>query len=269
MIKTIKTCVNGESFLFDKNTNTRIMKFDPYNENIQLVAKMEDGSILQVDNKEIELNYGGLITFNYKDDMYIIDDGYQNLLIRSGYIVMNDFDSKQIMHKQVGLEIRSEFINVVKSAIDKLFPGSLEINPDTVNITEQENQQIKITFEKDIFDFTVVIDTINNIVAKNQQRKINGLAFYPFEKCMDKYGTLFITIFAKVKDSYEIYNDNEDVLKNKYQISESILTILIDELNNMNVDIIGKINETETGISSKFRYQRIIVKKRINYWEGI
>ena len=114
MIKSIKTCVNGESFLFDKLTNTRIRKYDPYNENICLLAKMENCSILQVENKEIKFNYGGLISFDYKDDKYIIDDGYQDLLIRTGYLIMDNYDIEHVISKPLGIEMRSEFLDNVK-----------------------------------------------------------------------------------------------------------------------------------------------------------
>ena len=255
MIKSIKTCVNGESFLFDNTTNTRIMRYDPYNENICLLAKLEDGSILKVENKEIKFNYGGLISFDYNDDKYIIDDGYQNLLIRSGYLVMDDYDTNKIVAKLTGIEIRSKLLDYVKNAIVDLFLESEKMSVSYIDIKNVENQQILVTFKKDIFEYTMVIDTINNIVAKNQQRKINNLAFYPFEKNMDKYGTLFISIFAKVEDSYEIIDDKEEKLKGKYNIAESVLKYLVDSLN--------------TNVDHEFRYQRIIIKKRINYWEGI
>lgn len=256
MIKSIKTCVNGESFLFDKVTNTRVRKYDPYDENICLLAKMEDGSILQVENKEIKFNYGGLISFEYKDDKYIIDDGYQDLLIRTGYLIMDNYDTDHVLIKPIGVDLRSNFLEEVKLAILGLFLKDEIIPASYFDAKENKNQQLTFTFKKDIFEFKLVVDTINNIVAKNQQRKINNLAFYPFEKNMDKYGTLFVTVFAKVEDEYEINDDKEEILKEKYNIAESVLKHLIESLNE-------RITEHE------FRYQRIIVKKRINYWEGI
>lgn len=256
MIKSIKTCVNGESFLFDKVTNNRVRKYDPYNENICLLAKMEDGSILQVENKEIKFNYGGLISFDYKDDKYIIDDGYQDLLIRTGYLIMDNYDMEHVISKPHGIELRSEFLDDVKLSISNIFMKDEKFPISFIDFKENKNQQLVVTFKKDIFEFKLVIDTINNIVAKNQQRKINNLAFYPFEKNMDKYGTLFVTVFAKVEDEYEINDDKEEILKEKYNIAESVLKHLIESLNNINTE-------------HEFRYQRIIVKKRINYWEGI
>ena len=61
-----------------------------------------------------------------------------------------------------------------------------KINKRGSNITlemELSNKSIKVNF-----------DTINSIVSKNKDRKINKKQFLPFDKDMDKYNSIYVSV---------------------------------------------------------------------------
>ena len=95
-----------------------IKKYDPSNENLILVLKLEDGSILNVEASQIHEQYSGSIYFDYTDingtDRYFIDDDYQDWMIRCGYIVLDDYDIKKITDKNEGIKIRNELTSKIK-----------------------------------------------------------------------------------------------------------------------------------------------------------
>lgn len=243
MMKVIKT--GTENYFYDKVTNNLIERYDPDNENLVLVVAMENGSILNVENKKINYGYGGQIYFEYDDDKYIIDDGYQDLLIRAGYIVMNNYDQKQIEEKEFGISIRNKFQQYILEIIEKMWDTK---EYDNFKV-ENNFKDIKVSLEKDNFRFTMYIDTVNSIVNKNQQRKVNRLPFYPFIKDMDKYGTMYLSIFCEKLEATEEINK-------KYEIAENMVIKLIELLNEYSRD-------------DKYRFERIIIKKRINNYPGI
>ena len=47
------------------------------------------------------------------------------------------------------------------------------------------------------FNYKINAETIQSIVTKNHMRKDNSLSFYPFSKKMDRYGTVYISIFGQ------------------------------------------------------------------------
>lgn len=243
MIKIIKID-NRYNYLINKITQEKIEKYDPDIENLVLVTRLEDGSVLNVESSQIHQQYGGSIYFDYLDDRYLIDDNYQDILIRSGYIVLNDYDIKQENNKNNGLELRNSLMQKIKVAVYKI---------DTSNydryITKLPNvNEVKIIFEKSGYKFTVYFNTVNNIVNKNQQRKLNRLPFYPFSKDMDKYGTIYVSIFCQ---KIEIGESNI-----KYEIAENFIG-----------DFIKILSEKDK--EDQFHYVPLIVKKRIVNCEGL
>lgn len=250
MIKIVKIDLKDNYFV-DELTGIIVDKFNPDNKYLNLVTKLEDDSILTVKNEQIIQKYGGQLIFEYKDDKYIIDDGYQNLLIRAGYIVKNKFDisTNFINERSIGIEYRNILFNYIKSEMRE-FMKEREFSYD---INYKENQSIEVIFLDSDSDnkFTIIIETINSVVNKNQQRKLNELPFYPFLKSMDKYCTMYMSIFAKKISSIT----NSD--KAKYESAEKFI-----------IDFINRLNKNATD-NDQYRFERTIIRKRINYTEGI
>lgn len=240
IVNIIKT--DGEKVYFvNKNTGTKVKKYTQNND-IQMVVTLEDDSILQVDSNQIYTQFGGQLLFEYNGDKYIIDDGYRDILIRCGYLVMDNYDKINQFNKETGKVIRAQYLSQVNNAISYLN----ETKYGGTNYIEKNS--IKNTFQKYGYTITVYIDSVNNLVTKNQQRKANMLAYYPFDKNMDKYGTLYVSIFAKkeleVKD------------KEKYKAADGFIE-----------DIVEQLYKTQSDHNYKFVGEQI--KKRLNNWPGL
>lgn len=243
IIKVIKTENNEDSYFYNKVTGKVQSKYEK-DPNLILVTKIDD-SIVEIPNNMIEKPYGGQLIVDYsEDEKYIIDDGYQDLLIRAGYIILNDYDVENIENKESGYQTRIWLMETVKDVIKNL----LVKNNIQYKITCM-NQYVKFVFETSGYQFTISVDTVNSIVNKNMQRKVNNLPFYPFIKTMDKFGTLYFSIFCKRID------DNVPDDFNRYNQAEKIIIQLLEELNNQD--------------NNDYHFERIIIKKRINNFEGI
>lgn len=240
MIKLIK--IDGkDNFFIDKISEQKLEKYDPDNPNLFLCVKMPDNSKLYIESFKIAANYGGQISFDYGDDKYIIDDGYQDILIRAGYIVMNEYDVNHEYNQEAGLKIRENIFLDLDEALSKMYSnGKLSYEPAGVPM---------IKFESLGFKFTIYFDTISRIVNKNQQRKINKLPFYPFDKSMDKYGTIFVSVFCQRVDKSANNND-------KYRIADELIGDIIKEMNNGND-------------SDLYHFNMSLIRKRIVNWNGI
>lgn len=247
MNKVIKIDMKNNYFI---NKDTGQME-DMYkqSDNLMLVAKLEDGSVLQLENKNISRMYGGQLGFKLDNDEngYIVEDGHQNLMIRSGYIVLNNYDKEMIEDKDKGYRLRTLLMEYIKDRIINV--------KESFGITEpviyNDNLTLMLTFEMSGYRYIVSVQTINSIVNKNIQRKLNRLPYYPFIKGFDKYGTMYLTIFCQKLEG------EPDPQVNKYNITETFIIRLIDKLNKF-------ANPGES-----YRFERIINKKRIIYYEGI
>lgn len=240
MNKIIK--IDGINNFFLDIDNKCILKYDKkIVESLSL--KLEDGSLLTVDKDRIKFE-NGQVVFEFNNDKYIVDDGYQDLLIRAGYIVMDDYDVENIEDKDFGAKLRHIFLTKVKNICNKL-TDLFDI--EEVKLTNFKG--IKIVYTQDGFRYTVYFDTINSIVNKNQQRKIDNLPFYPFLKGMDKYGTLYVSVFCK-----KISDEEDAHTLNKYINGEKFVT-----------EFIRYINFEE---ENNYKFKKIVVKKKITHLEG-
>ena len=89
MIKNIKLGI--DCHLYDKNTNKELNRYDKFTESILVINKDDEPNIV-TDSANIKQIYGGNIIVQIGDDRFILDDGYQPVLIRSGYITYNNYD---------------------------------------------------------------------------------------------------------------------------------------------------------------------------------
>lgn len=239
MIKVIK--LNNRNFLYRKDNPSEIVtRWSP--DDLVLRIELDDGSILKVNNDQISVKYGGTISFDYNDDKYIVDDGYQNMLIKAGYVVKDKYDTEHEYDKEKGLEIRNALMETVFASVNKFVFN----NPEISSCGWDKGYVLNV--ECDGFLYTFVFDYVSCIVVKNQQRKINDITFYPFSKKMDKYGTLYLATFCQK------LQDNVDNNK-KYANADNIIREIISDMNNKS--------------ESYYHYSAVPVDKRICRWAGI
>ncbi|MBR6289277.1 MAG: hypothetical protein IKR19_08080 [Acholeplasmatales bacterium] len=210
MTKSIKLD-NEKNYLIDRNTGSLIKRFDKDNKDIQLVIQLDD-STLVVDNENINVEYGDQVVVRYNDDLFIIDDGYQPTLIKAGYIVYKNYDEEKILDREKGMDRLNEIMSL---AHNKVISTMDERDDDNIYIDEEKYHEY--SFSSNGFKYFIKLNTVTSIVTKNQLRKDNSLPFYPFDKCMDKYGTIYISIFAqKIEDEVENskkYDEANDFVK--------------------------------------------------------
>lgn len=233
--------INNVNRMVDKETGSIIKRYDPNNKNLQLYIELEDSSELCIDASQIRIQYGGQITFDYQGEKYIVDDGYRDVLCKAGYIIMDNYDVERIEDREEGTMIRDFFMRFIKETID--------LNIDEKAIVSGSSSCIKIVFENDAYTFTVSFDTINSIVSKNQERSKNSLPFYPFNKEMDKFGTIYFSFFAEKKA------DADNQGNRKFQLAEAFITRFIEYLN----------GDEE----HHYRFCDVPITKRVLNWEGL
>lgn len=145
---------------------------------------------------------------------FIIDDGYRNSMIRAGYLVYRDYDKNHITDKTEGNILHEK---ILESVSDVLFDYCDNGNNPMVSFTDGKSEDFYL--KKDGYKFNVTIYDNIEIVKINEERKINGLQFYPFDKNMDNYGTLYITIHCQRYEDTDVKNT---------VIADSILKYIID-----------------------------------------
>lgn len=246
MIKTVK--LDGRrAYFYDKNTGEIIYKYDENNENLKLIIHLED-SALDIDNKIITRQYDGQIIVQFNDDRYIIDDGYNNTLIKAGYIVYDKYDEINIdpIEKEYGLALREKVIQDIRTVLQHQETEDLGYK---YNDIDYNHSKTTLTIKADDdYTYTIIIDTVNNIVNRNQSRKENSLTYYPFNKDMDRYGTMYLAIFCQ--KNHHIENNTP---KKKYIISDKFIVNLISELNNI----------------TNYHYVSCRVNRRVVYCKGM
>lgn len=232
MIRTIKT---GENCFFPSNKNK--YKYEQ-NSTSSVVIRNEEGTVLTATSDMITQEYGGQIVVQHNDDKYIIDDGYQPVLIKAGYIIFKEYDieDNQIMDRNGGLQLQEQLKLEIYNAIDYYmeYEGA-HLTTDDVTLEIYTNE----------YKYIVIIDTIQSIIQKNQNRKDNGLPFYPFIKNMDRYATFYVSIFAEKIDMDEVEP------KTKFKFVNNFITELMKTIGN------------------EYHWTNVPVRKRLLYWPNL
>lgn len=113
-------------------------------------------------------------------------------MIKSGYIVLNDYDKTRITDKEQGERVRLSLMNHIKRVIS----GSIVVSEKT-KITFLDTN-VQIVFEDRAGNqYTAIICTVNHLVNKNKISMKQNASILPFNKDMDKYGTLYLSISTK------------------------------------------------------------------------
>lgn len=100
-------------------------------------------------------------------------------LYRCAYLVREGYDVQKQMNQSIGFDERNRLFDELVQAVQKYKP-------------EHRGRNITINLNGCVIN----LDTINTIVTKNQDRKISGLPFYPFERNIDKYNSCYISAFT-------------------------------------------------------------------------
>lgn len=221
MVKTIKLN-KTENFFYDPDENKILpMYSDDLKErypNFKLRIKLPDASVLTVDNENIKKEYGGDIVVQYNNDKFIIDDGYQPVLCKAGYIVYKDYDKRKEYDREKGEELSEYITELIKDGVCRLYSDN-DVDSYYVDV---DNTIYGVSQpSKSGFKYKIIISNVSSIVEKNQIRKDNSLPYYPFSTDMDRYGTLYLSIFA---------TKLEEKCGNKYAYSDTFVKKLITAL---------------------------------------
>lgn len=218
-------------YFYDSDTNTQSRKFIE-SPNLSLIF-IDNEERKELDNVYLDPRTNVIVGRDVNGTTYVIDDGYRNSMIRAGYLVYKNYDELKINDRNEGAKIHDELVYLVSQAIKKAFPT---IERNVIGFSEN------YTLIDDGYRFTIGIYSNIDIVKKNQERKINGLQFYPFDKRMDNYGTLYITIHCQ---RIEENNENKSTV-----IADNILKSIIDNTEDIKftiMDISNPLYYTKSG----------------------
>lgn len=236
----------------------KIIKFDPsLNKDNQIIntvngAEMnmidrsnpdQEIKFIGIDNKEITVpstsikeQYAGMLYIDDEDgNRYMFDDGYEDMLVSAGYVVLNDYD-KNLADKNEGVEIQNEILKGINSAIS-------ELNHNTSY--QQNTKYSEWQMSNNFYDFTIRAISVDYIVRMNEKRKINDLPYYPYIKGMDKYGTIYLCCFAKMKPQYTAEMVSILSKETKKSFVDNIFSDIIKSMNkNGDIDTIYHFEPT-------------------------
>ena len=227
MIHVVK--IDKNNYFVDHETGEKVYQYNP-DMNLDLVLTLNK-SKLNIDKDSIIREYGGNLVVRYLNDKYIIDDGYQSTLVKAGYIVYKNYDTEYIDDYNFGVEVRRNIIDDLRYALKEL-DYFFEVN----------NLETECVLIINGFEYKIKFETVGSIVAKNNKRRDNNLIYYPFDKAMDKFGTMYISIFAEKIDGKE---------KNKYEFPNNFIQKLICVL------------------GLEYHFVSVPIKGRLLHWEGL
>lgn len=232
MIKLINT-YKDDSYFY-KLKNGKIEKIDIYNpedKEIKLHFENED-YIFELDSSDIHMDISGNIYFVLNDKKYIIDDGYRNVMIRCGYLFKNNFEQKYSTKDNGGVEVKKSIFKDIYNTLNKIINSNVE----------NEDDKISVIFCQDGYEFKLVFSSVEKLVSTNYDRKINKQPFYPFIKDNDRYGCVFVAIYAK----RYISTASEQI---KYDDADELLGNIVTNINNISKD--------------NYHYKPLYIKKRV------
>jgi hypothetical protein len=224
-----------ENTFFDSVSCIPQKKFLPDDERQSLRVVLKDDSAVIIGHDMIHEEYGGHLSFVFDGIKYIVDDGYRNSLARAGYIVFQNYDNEKEYNYNNGQALNEKIFDDIREAsavIEK------EISEDSSKFTSfsyrSAGSQYSAVLSDGIYKYTVDIVTNSDIVAKNRKRKINNLSFYPFEKNMDRYGTVYMAIYCE--KIFSIVDEHVVPKYYKYNVCDDIVKLYINHLHEYHYD---------------------------------
>ena len=169
---------------------------------------------------KISLSFGGRIVADVNGKLETIDYPYYCKLIKAGYVVYKNYDKELIEDIDSGVEIRKllkkETYNAIMKVLDKM---------DYDFIYEVEEQTFTAIYE-DKYRYVFFVENVDKIVKRNIARRDNNLKFYPYAKGIDKWGVMYLAIFAEPLNE----ESEEDSSSLKYKFPNDLVKELIKTL---------------------------------------
>lgn len=162
-------------------------------------------------------------------------------MMKSGYVVLNDYDKTRISDKEQGEKVRAALMSHICRVIaNAIIPEKAQVNiPET-------NTNITIDFEdRDENKYHVLICTINHLVNRNKILMRQNSIILPFDKSMDKYGTVYLSIGSEEANNHKVE-----------AIIDGFISRFVQELNNTD-------NYTILSYSDTFKFVPAI--KEVSY----
>ena len=185
------------------------------------------GEYKTLENVYIDNRTNVIVGKDENGSTYVIDDGYRNSMIRAGYMVYKNYDEIQCTDKAEGNVIHEKLLDYISNAILD-YDGDVKV----FGYTDSAPFEYADTYylEKSGYRFTIKLYNNFQIVKINQDRKINGLQFYPFDKNMDNYGTLYVSIYCQKIKETDIKNTtiSDGILKHIIDSTEDIKFVSMD-----------------------------------------
>ncbi len=210
-------------YFYNNNTGEKSVRYID-SPNLSLIY-MDGAEEKRIDNVHIDPRTN-VIVGKDNSTTFIIDDGYRNSMIRAGYLVYKDYDTCHITDKVEGNIIHENLIEEISQAIIKYDIGN--VNSYVENSIQGSSESYYI--EQDGYEFNITLYDNINIVKINEERKINGLQFYPFDKNMDNFGTIYISIYCRKIGETSVKNTviADNILKNIIDNTENIKFVSMD-----------------------------------------
>ena len=245
MVKIIKL---GEmNYFINNKTGEKMDNYDSLDSDLYLGSlTSSEYDHVQIPAKDIYIKRNN-IYFNFKGCKYIVDDGKCDYLIRAGYFILNDGDKYIIEDRNIGFMYREAIFKTIFNAIvHRMAKYNFE---EGFECTRTINK-VTMIFKKEGYKFTIEFNTINSIVNRNQKRKKLNLGYYPYIKNMDKFSTIYLSMFCT--------NINSNSYGEKYDIADQFIEKLKEEIDNERQSNILK-NDT-------IKYKPMIINRKvINY----
>lgn len=136
-------------------------------------------------------------------------------IIKTGYISRNHYTDRFQFNSEIGVKERQMILEMLETSLKELSYNDYVLSHQIVkrgnNLTleiRMINQVLRLNF-----------DTINSIVTRNKDRKINQKSFLPYDKGMDKYNSIYVSVEAN--------NVNDDT----YDTADEILSQIMGNMN--------------------------------------
>lgn len=209
MTKSIK--LNDDNFFCDSVSKTRVNYRD--DDSIEFRCKLPDKSVIYVPNSNI-VN----MSFKFQNQVYQIDVGQNERLTTCGYLIKGEYNHLRINDQDQGIKDRTALLQRIEDALSVL----QTIWGDPNISVERKNNVISLKFSENESSYSFYFDTVSSIVTYNQERKMERLPFYPFDKGVDKYESIYLSVFADSDlDMFYVYRKIMDTVNQLIQILNS------------------------------------------------
>ena len=150
-------------------------------------------------------------------------------IIKCGYLFDKNYQLELQLDVEVGMIERKILIKTVEEA---LFRVLKEYNGSVI----ERGNNLTLQLILDDQELLINVDTVNSLVTQNKDRKINNKSYLPFDKNMDKFNSVYVSVAT------------DNITDDSYEIADTVLA-----------KIVSLINEPE----DKFIYKSLVVKSPI------